>query len=90
MVFVLLFVGDLCLSTIISVLIGYWFLFFMTFFIASSVSIKLILKWVGISKKDKQHGFLLLKLKKTVLDTLNIRSATFINGEGIWSKRRGI
>lgn len=89
-IFFALFASAFVLSVIVSFFLGLWFLWFLTFLIITFCSMKPVLKGVGAIKQGKQHGYLLLKIQKVVFETLSIKSKKFVNGQGIWSKRRSI
>jgi len=89
-IFAMLFGAAFIASTIVSLFLGMWFLWFLVFLIIAFCGIKFILKWVGSVKQGKQHGFLLLKIQKVMFESLNIKSKKFVAGIGIWSKRRSV
>ena len=89
-IFALLLGASLVAATIMSLLLGVWFLWFLFFLIIAFCGIKFILKWIGGIKQGKQHGFLLLKIQKVIFEFLSIKSKKFVTGIGIWSKRRSI
>lgn len=89
-IFFLLFGAAFIASLVVSFFLGMWFIWFLAFLILAFCGIKVILKWVGSVKEGKQHGFLLLKIQKVIFETLNIKSKKFVNGQGIWSKRRSV
>lgn len=90
MIFFLLFATAFISSIVVSIFLGMWFIWFLAFLIIAFCGIKLILKGVGNIKQGKQHGYLLLKIQKSVFEKLKIKSKTFVISQGIWSRRRSM
>lgn len=89
LVFFMLFSTAFVLALIVGIFLGFWFVWFLLFLSILFCGIKPILKLVGKMKEGRQQGYLLMKIKKTTLETLNMNSKRYIQSRGIWSRRRG-
>lgn len=87
-IFFLLFATAFVLSVIMSLFFNLWFVWFLLFLTVIFCGIKPILKYVGRMKEGKQHGYLLMKIKKTLTEKLQLKNRHYVQTKGIWSRRR--
>ena len=80
---------DTILAVILALFFGMFFLFFIGFFICSYFLVRFTARKLGSFKEGKQQGFVILRLKQKLNNTLGL-AVPFITRQGAWATRRRI